>query len=304
MADSATRLTDTFSVPETSVFGGFIYASVILFRQELGLTSVFAEVVENLTRCVSPILGIKTDGQDPPTVTDCQSVGTGFFISDFGTLVTAAHVLDSAVESGLVHSFDGKKWLGLMPTEGQDEEGILLNPEFKWALPVCVDREIDTCVLQIWDKFTTHPIPFCERRVRPGEPVGTLGFPMADYQPGNLRTHLRFFGGFVCSWTDRQLQPGGKECFAYETDIMFLPGLSGGPVVTTAGELIGFVHGTVALEKALVTLSLVVSVNELGKLIVEALGKKPEKLLAGTVPPSHPKGPRGGRVRGSGLGKA
>ena len=253
---------------------------------------MFADAVKTLTKSVFPILGMRTDGKNPPWCIDCQCVGTGFFISDFGTCLTAHHVVEAAVRSGLVHSYDGKTWLGVMTNDGTDEEGVLLNPRFYWALPVCEEKDADFCILQIIDQVKTTPAEFCERRALTGDAIGALGFPLASYRPGQLRTFLRFFGGYVCSVGDRQLLADGRECFVYETDIMFLPGISGAPVVSHDGKLLGLVHGTHTLKDALVTLSLVVSANEVAKTITESLLGDARKAITSCHKPSHPTGPK------------
>lgn len=247
---------------------------------------MFAEAVKRLTRSVCPILGTKTDGNDPAAIEDCRSLGTGFFISDFGTLVTAAHVVDYAVKKGLTHKYASKDWLGTIVNQGQDDQGLLIHPEFKWVLTVCEDRAIDVCVLQIMENVNTQPIHFLGRLASTGEQVGAIGFPLADHFPGKLATYLRFFGGYICSLGDRTLMKNTRECFVYETDIMFLPGISGGPVIVPSGELIGVIHGTRTLDKALVTLSLVVSGHELGKLITESLATAGRKVLGEIRAPS------------------
>ena len=140
------------------------------------------------------------------------STGTGFFISDTGQMLTAAHVTDGCLrvqanfekESYDVQILGQSKLLdvALLQSEAHTDKFLALRPEPKIVL---------------------------------GERISTAGFPLQNV----LAASANLTTGNVSSM---QALPGSMGKFQFSAPVQ--PGSSGGPIVSETGELIGMTTGS------------------------------------------------------------
>ena len=136
------------------------------------------------------------------------SSGSGFIIRADGLVVTNKHVVGNARTV--------RVWL----TNGRSYGGEVLER----------DTISDLALVKIGDIQRFEAIPIGDpERVRVGDEVLALGFPLAD----RIGSDLTVTRGIVSS----KRTEGGVEQF--QTDAAINPGNSGGPLVNSSGEVIG-----------------------------------------------------------------
>ena len=157
--------------------------------------SSLADVIENIQASVVQIIA-------------GGSSGSGFIIGKDGLVVTNEHVVDNARTV--------RVWL----TNGRYYEGDVLER----------DKTSDLALVKIGDNQRFEAISIGDpERVRVGDEVLALGFPLAD----RIGSDLTVTRGIVSS----KRTEGGVEQF--QTDAAINPGNSGGPLVNGSGEVIG-----------------------------------------------------------------
>lgn len=141
-------------------------------------------------------------------------VGSGYFISKSGEIVTSLHVIRPA----LVHS---ESEIKIKTASGS----VLRNVKFG----ACSDaRGIDLCLLKV-DHASNSFLPPIDVEVTPGESIVAIGHPRGlDY---SIST------GIVSAV--REHPSGWKEV---QIDAAISPGNSGGPIINKAGQSIGVVY--------------------------------------------------------------
>ena len=149
------------------------------------------------------------------------SVGTGFFISDTGLIITAYHVVENAKAIEITTS-----------------SGLKIPAQY-----VRGSKPNDVALLQI--PATSRPvesrpwIPFVSSRsVDIGTDVFTMGFPME----GVLGRQIKFTDGSISSMSGIS-----DDQSRMQITVPIQPGNSGGPVVTEEGFVIGVVTSTAAV---------------------------------------------------------
>jgi S1-C subfamily serine protease len=185
---------------------------------------MFAAAVAKLTNSIFPIY---RETPVPPQSFEIHVVGSGFFVDAHGTFVTVAHVLDGASP---VAQF---QYRGRSPDHFE-------NP----LLPItCLarDDEKDILIGHV-DAQLTHGLDLLEAPVSNGTSVCVAGYPLAQLtmQAGALdvgKVRRYFQNAMVvdrCSlpvWTRRH------DGFMMTEFSLF--GMSGGPVVTRDGTVVG-----------------------------------------------------------------
>lgn len=143
-------------------------------------------------------------GRPSPT----GKTGTAFFISEDGFFITNHHVVEDA-----------------------QEIKIKLGDKLQPARLIKADRRMDLAILKIEGEFKTLPMS-SSKKVRLGERVYTLGFPLPDIQ-GQA---AKFTDGSISSLTGFRDDAG-----EFQISVPVQPGNSGGPLVNQSGEVIGVV---------------------------------------------------------------
>ena len=110
-------------------------------------------------------------------------------------------------------------------------EIVLPNGQEVRAKVIARDPEIDLALLSA-EVNGTPPLPFADsRRVRPGELVLAIGHPLGQRNVVTM--------GVVSSLDSAQTNGARKSIPVIRSDVVLLPGNSGGPLVNAAGEVIG-----------------------------------------------------------------
>jgi hypothetical protein len=147
------------------------------------------------------------------------AIGTGFFISEDGFLVTNQHVVSDAVEVR-VHIGDDR-----IPTK-----------------IVKTDPANDLALLKAQGKFTALPV-VSSRQVRLGDSVATIGFPDVKLQgrsPKLTRGEINSLSGIR------------DDARYFQISAAVQPGNSGGALVDEHGNVIGVVCGKLSEKAALI----------------------------------------------------
>lgn len=132
-----------------------------------------------------------------------DSSGTGFFVNEEGWVATNAHVIESCTR---------------LEVPGHGSVGAQH-----------VDSINDLAVLQVQSKNAVAPIPFRSTRVRLGEDIASLGYPLS----GILSSSVKITTGNVNS-----LVGLGDDTRRLQISTPIQPGNSGGPVVDRSGALV------------------------------------------------------------------
>jgi S1-C subfamily serine protease len=154
-------------------------------------------------RIFKPQIGLLGDSSARP-----KSVGTGFFITEDGYLVTNFHVVEDA------ESYAIKTRKGTFP-----------------AQLIKSDKGNDIALLKVSGIFNALPIS-TNRQLRLGQSVFTIGFPNPDMQglePKLTRGEISSLAGMK------------DDARHYQISVPVQPGNSGGPLVDMAGNAVGIV---------------------------------------------------------------
>lgn len=148
-----------------------------------------------------------------------QASGTGFFITTDGYFVTNQHVVESA-KSVVIRTPNGKSY----PAE-----------------VVRVDSANDLAILKAEGTFRALPVQNSQS-VRRGDKVFTLGFPNTFLQG----VEPKYTDGVISSLTGVRDKPNN-----YQISVAIQPGNSGGPLISSQGNVVGIVVAKLNVEAAL-----------------------------------------------------
>lgn len=148
--------------------------------------------------------------------------GTGFFVDERGRILTSAHVLGA---------IDDPRALAVLHA-GRELQARILK----------VDRETDLAVLLV-DAGVTRPLPLAEEPTALGAKVYAVGYPFVDVfidaAPAVSVGHLAGADRGI-DWEGRKV--GGLLL----TDAFVADGCSGGPLLSSSGEVIGVLRFNLA----------------------------------------------------------
>jgi S1-C subfamily serine protease len=150
--------------------------------------------------------------------TRAKWVGTGFFITDNGYLLTCFHVVNHPATSIQVGTTRG-----------------LYNAEL-----VQSDPDKDVALLKVTGTFSSLPL-VASNAVNFGEAVFTIGFPDPEaqgWQPKLTRGEISSLSGF---------QDNANE---YQISVPVQPGNSGGALIDEQGNVVGIVEATLTVTDA------------------------------------------------------
>lgn len=145
-----------------------------------------------------------------------QASGSGFFITTDGYFVTNHHVVESA-KSVLIRASNGKSY----PAE-----------------VVRVDSANDIAILKVEGTFRALPVQ-PSQSVRRGDKVFTLGFPNTAVQG----VEPKYTDGVISSLTGLRDEPNN-----YQISVAIQPGNSGGPLISSLGNVVGIVASKLSAE--------------------------------------------------------
>jgi S1-C subfamily serine protease len=176
-----------------------------------------AEAFERIRGAVVYVRGLPYDGTEDVEVATKENVGTGVVIVDDGTILTNLHV---------VH---GSKRIKVTFANGLEVDAAILGarPEHDLAVlkPASIPDDLEPATMR------------STAGLRPGEEVVAVGFPFGIGPSASAG---------VISGLGREYRSGdGKRSLTnlIQFDAAVNPGNSGGPLVTTDGEVIGIVTG-------------------------------------------------------------
>ncbi len=138
-----------------------------------------------------------------------QVTGSGFFITTDGYFVTNQHVVDAAKKVA-IRTVNGKTY----PAE-----------------VVRVDTANDLAILKAEGTFRALPVQ-TSQNVRRGDKVFTLGFPNTDVQG----VEPKYTEGVISSLTGIRDEPNN-----FQISVSLQPGNSGGPLISSLGNVVGIV---------------------------------------------------------------
>ncbi len=193
-------------------------------------------------------------------ITTGSGSGSGFIVDAGGLIITNEHVVSSEASVGV--------WL----TNGRRYEGEVLAR----------DADSDLALVQISRSGSFDAIPVGDpSRVRVGDEVLALGFPIAD----RIGTNLTVTRGIISSTRT----VNNVELF--QTDAALNPGNSGGPLVNRDGEVIG-VNTSKIYEttggRPVSNIGFAVSVSEIERRLSTLVGSSVINRGAPTLTPTIP----------------
>lgn len=140
------------------------------------------------------------------------STGTGFFITNDGTLITNHHVV-----------------------AGAQALFVLINNRLTRAHIEALSEENDLAMLKV--DAPSIPIPFSTTEPQKGAEVLALGFPNIDIQGSELKATVGHINSLTGINNDRKL---------IQFDAPVQPGSSGGPVINDIGQVVAVVRATLS----------------------------------------------------------
>lgn len=133
---------------------------------------------------------------------DNQSIGTGFFISNDGLILTCCHVVDNSIKLEVTLPQNGKK--------RYSAKIVSLCPDYDLALIKADIKNDDYLELKDSDN------------VKQGDDVKAIGYPLGQDK-------LKMTQGII----------SGYQGYLFQTDTAINPGNSGGPLINENNEVIG-----------------------------------------------------------------
>lgn len=147
--------------------------------------------------------------------------GTGFFITEDGYILTASHVVEDVSEVQIV-------W----------------NNQFYPAKVILADRSMDVAVLKVEGKeFPALPLAGSSV-IKTGDEVFTVGFPQINLQG----KEAKYTNGSISSLSGIEDNPR-----YFQISIPVQPGNSGGPLVSSKGQVVGIVVARLSDVNTLLT---------------------------------------------------
>lgn len=166
-----------------------------------------------LNNAIVRIISVNTefDWLNPYRVSNSsESVGTGFFISDNGLLITCFHVVEDSIKLYINIPDKGKKRYN--------------------AKIICVCPKLDLALLQVINYKPEQIVKLGDSdKVRPGDNVKAMGYPLGQ-------EHIKYTAGII----------SGRQNGLIQTDTPINPGNSGGPLLNEINQVIGINSSGVA----------------------------------------------------------
>lgn len=189
----------------------------------------FINTIERIKMSVAPVVCRGNDeATKRPTVK--QVLGTGFLTSETGDFITAAHVLDAG------KALSGCRFAIYLPLAGWVADKPVFNVRFFDFTNCGIDKNVDLAFCRTEkdlrqsqrDGVAVRAVTFDMSPQPDGTPVAFTGFPLQNLQPITSRGAIAAYQGV-----------GGVPRFNLLVDKNAWPGVSGGPVYTVDGRVVG-----------------------------------------------------------------
>jgi S1-C subfamily serine protease len=145
---------------------------------------------------------------------DYESIGTGFFIDNEGTILTCSHVVEDAIKIVIT-----------IPSEGKKK----LNAELISICPSC-----DLAIIKVINFNNKSFLKLGNSdKVKQRDKVMAVGYPLGQ-------DRLKYSGGII----------SGLQGTLFQTDAPINPGNSGGPLINIYNEVIGVNSQKIAANQA------------------------------------------------------
>ena len=192
-----------------------IDAAVLRTLETKPLPSRAAQAYELIKHAVVRVRGLGEDGEVDKD--DERSVGTGVVIVDDGTILTNLHVVA------------GAKRIGIIFADGHESEATLVGARSEHDLAVVRAKSIPDDLAAATLRSTAD--------LRLGDEVVAVGFPFGIGPSVS--------SGVISGLRREYQSPEGKRLLSnlIQFDAAANPGSSGGPLLTTDGEVVGIVTG-------------------------------------------------------------
>jgi hypothetical protein len=182
-------------------------------------------------------VGLPACGTDDLLCAPAFSHGSGFMFQRRGTLYVAtnAHVVDRAQVIAVVSRLLSEPVLATVLVSDARRDVVLLKlqAEGVHVNPAEIPTWSDLQWLELSDDvdYVTHP-ELSRGQLVKGDPVVSLGFPLDPGQTDAERRDGRF---------TRWYRDDARGRWLLQVDIDFLPGTSGGPLLTSRGDIAGMI---------------------------------------------------------------
>jgi S1-C subfamily serine protease len=192
-----------------------IDAAVLRTLETKPLPSRAAQAYELIRHAVVRVRGLGEDGEADKE--DERSVGTGVVIVDDGTILTNLHVVA------------GAKRIGVIFADGHESEATIIGARSEHDLAVIRAKSIPDDLAAATLRSTAD--------LRLGDEVVAVGFPFGIGPSVS--------SGVISGLRREYQSPEGKRLLSnlIQFDAAANPGSSGGPLLTTDGEVVGIVTG-------------------------------------------------------------
>jgi len=174
-----------------------------------GFSLTEKEIFQKYSQCV---VKIKTE----------TGTGTGFFVNQFGTLLTCSHVVSSQKEIWI--EYQNKKYFGLIVADYKDLDQALVQILFEKDKPFP------------YVKFAKNPDSY---QIDKLDSVISMGFPLGA---NDLNVNV----GKISA---KYISDNKNKMPIYQSDVVINPGNSGGPCFDLEGNVIGIATSKVDTEK-------------------------------------------------------
>lgn len=197
------------------------------------------------SEAIFPIVTQSVDGQ-------YLLIGTGFFIAQGGIFVSAAHVVNAALD---MHG-NADKPLGIF--QFLPDNQFCIRPISHFVCHSIADLAVGVLAPmhheQTKSPLQNKAIPICKKLPANGDLVSTYAYPKTTITPGSpqkIKFMPTFFEGNIVKQypdgRDRHFMPGA----CYQTTMVIHGGASGGPVIDKNGSVVavnstGFENDTIS----------------------------------------------------------
>jgi len=203
------------------LFGASTLAALIAYNKQ-NLNGATLTKSENVVKLITAVLNLKSsptlDPYQNPDDTYKVALGTGFYVSEKGHIITNHHVIDGC-KNMKVHS----------------------NGKVLETIKIADDKRNDLALLKISER-PSHVFALTNKSPFPLQEIIVAGFPFGD----TVSSTLKFTQGIVGSVAGL-----GNDYSQIQIDAALQPGNSGGPILDEYGNIVVVAVAKLSLKKIL-----------------------------------------------------